>query len=341
MKKILILIFILTFSLPSKAVASDTLGSLESSSDCNQLNGWVGDPDNPNLPIDVHFYADGQWLGATTANIPREAAVCQAIGGQNCSVCSADQPQCKHAFYFTDLSRLKDGNAHQIMAYGINIDANGKPTGDNRPLNGVPKTLNCGLGDGTISKDVLGSPLTIKTESRWAGAVHSMTWRGKEFVMSVGNGQQIQVALTVNNYGQCYNPTESGSAKDYKGPTTSSKLTTFSAHDNSIETTNQMAFWLDPSINTNDSGCVMKKNPTPWDAWWPGYPFNNGVLSNFILNKKITIGYQDLSNVIVHEVKINVPSDLKIDMDRFNRTMNEKVPASERNVDTSLRYFIL
>lgn len=157
MKKILLISALIFFFLvpilflPEKTIAADTAGGLESSSDCNQLNGWTGDPDNPNLSIDVHFYADGQWLGATTANLSRgttgNKAICEALGGgQNCNICSSDDNKslCKHAFYFTDLSRLNDGNTHQIMAYGINIDANGNPTGDNRPINnGVPQTITC------------------------------------------------------------------------------------------------------------------------------------------------------------------------------------------------------
>ncbi len=149
-KNVLVLIFFLALSMPENVLAADTKGWLEGSSNCDQLNGWAGDPDNPNLPIDIHFYADGQWLGATTANLSRgtvgNKAVCEDLGGgQNCNICSSDTNQslCKHAYYFTDLSRMKDGNAHQIMAYGINIDANGNPTNDNKPLNGVPQTITC------------------------------------------------------------------------------------------------------------------------------------------------------------------------------------------------------
>ncbi len=328
--------------LPPRVLGADPVGIFDSA-DCNQITGWSVDPNYLNSPSQVAIFdggpaGTGTLLGYVTANQPRSSALCQAIGGQNCSICNSDpsQPQCAHGFVFQTPNSIKDGQTHSIYVHGMHIDNQGT----NPLLQLNPKTITCSLGDGTISKDVLGSPLTIKTQARWAGAIDSMIWKGKEFVLSVNNGQQIQVAMTVNNYGQCYNPTESGSAKDYKGPSTSSKLLSFSVNNNVIETTNQMAFWLDPSVNSTDPGCVMKKNPPFGDPWWPGYPFNENVLSNFILHKKITIGYRDLPNVIVHEAIVDIPTNLNINMTRFNQTMAQ-IPSDERNNDASLRYIIL
>ena len=104
--------------------------------DCNAFYGWARDDDNINVPIDVHFYADGVFVGGTNANTRSEAGVCGSSA--SCSVCGdgstpLDQstyPQCFHRFngFPTPLS-LKDGNNHEIRAYGININSTGAVVG--------------------------------------------------------------------------------------------------------------------------------------------------------------------------------------------------------------------
>lgn len=112
---------------------------------CNNFSGWAGDRDVPNQALEVRFYADGDinsgtLIGSTTANGEREAVVCSALGGTNCSVCPAAQPQCQHGFEFSTPQSLKDGNNHQIYAYGINAPGT---SGDNTLLSGAPQTINC------------------------------------------------------------------------------------------------------------------------------------------------------------------------------------------------------
>lgn len=338
-KRIFILIFSLVLFMPISVSAAELLGFFDSA-DCNEMTGWSVDPNYLNAPNPIGIFKDGPadtgtLLGYVTANQPRTSALCQAIGGQNCSVCDSDpsQPQCAHGFIFQTPDSLKDGQTHHVYVHGIHNNWQG-----NSPLlQSNPKTVTCGLGDGTISKDVFGSPLTIKTALKWAGAIDSMTWKGKEFVYSAENGQQIQVALTINDWGECYNPTESGSAKDFKGPTTSSRLLSFSAHDNIIESINQMAFWFDPVVNGGFSQtCFWDKNRASGYLWAGGYPLNKFVLSDFILQKKITIGYSDLSNVIEHRITVTVPDDLKINMDNFNKSNHPN-----NILSTAMRYMIL
>jgi hypothetical protein len=103
---------------------------------CSLINGWTCDPNNYSLPLNVDFYYDGpdgsggKWLGSTTANVTREAAVGAQCGGNSA-----------HGFNFTPPSSVIDGNIHSIYAYPINIDSSGNPTGNNPPLSGTPKTL--------------------------------------------------------------------------------------------------------------------------------------------------------------------------------------------------------
>ncbi|MFN5915798.1 MAG: hypothetical protein ACK48K_03520, partial [Planctomycetota bacterium] len=47
-------------------------------------------------------------------------------------------------------------------------------------------------GNKSISIQVDGDPLKITTTSRLAGAVHSIRWKGKEFIDSADHGRQLQ-----------------------------------------------------------------------------------------------------------------------------------------------------
>lgn len=128
-----------------QGAANDPSGYLGEAS-CGSINGWAGDKDDPNRPIDVHIYANGpygvgQYVAALPADGQREPAVCEILGGANCGVCPADQPQCKHGFNFTAIpDRLKDGNVHDIFVYGINLSGTG---GNTVLLGGVPKPMRC------------------------------------------------------------------------------------------------------------------------------------------------------------------------------------------------------
>ena len=49
-------------------------------------------------------------------------------------------------------------------------------------------------GDATIRAKAGPSDIVITTTNRVAGAIHSLTWNGKEFVDSADHGRQIQSA---------------------------------------------------------------------------------------------------------------------------------------------------
>lgn len=95
-------------------------GWLDSAS-CDSFNGWASDADDPNAAIDVHFYSDGAFVGAAHADGYRGD-----VGN--------------HAFSFPTPVSVKDGSAHAIDAYGINIG-----DGGNAALSGSGKSLNCAL----------------------------------------------------------------------------------------------------------------------------------------------------------------------------------------------------
>ena len=109
----------------------DPKGYLDSSS-CTTSVGWTCDANNYTFPLNVHFYYDGpagtgKFLGATVANVTREAAVGNLCGGN-----------LNHGYVFTMPSVVKDNVSHTIYAYAINT-----PSGNNPLLLGSPKTIKC------------------------------------------------------------------------------------------------------------------------------------------------------------------------------------------------------
>ena len=146
----------------------------------------------------------------------------------------------------------------------------------------------------SISKEVFNSPLKLTITPRLAGAVHSIQWQGQEFIDSHDHGRQLQSASNFDAgtpfSGETFNPTEAGSRNDAAGPTSTSKLLHLSYSTHQLQTTSQMAFWLAP--DQTSSGRPAK---------------NKSHLSNHILTKRITLGFQDWPNVIRYEATFTTP----------------------------------
>ena len=123
-------------------------GKLESA-DCSMIVGWAGDKDSTTAQIEVKLYADGpsgigKYIGTFRADQQGSAAICQKLGGSSsyCKSCPSDKAQCLHKFNITTPESLKDGKAHYIYAYGLNLKAT---KGSNKLLDGTPKVITCSL----------------------------------------------------------------------------------------------------------------------------------------------------------------------------------------------------
>ena len=107
------------------------------------------------------------------------------------------------------------------------------------------------------------SEIVITTTARVAGAIHSLTWNGREFLDSHDHGRQLQSAANFDAgtplSAETYNPTEAGSARDGTGPKSSSRLLYLRAAPAALHTVSQMAFWLAPG---EKSGVNLAKNTT-------------------------------------------------------------------------------
>lgn len=142
-------------------------------------------------------------------------------------------------------------------------------------------------GSAVIRRAVGDSEIVITTTSRLAGAIHSLTWGGREFVDSHDHGRQLQSASNLDVNGtltnECFNPTEAGSERDMAGPTSTSRLLYLSAGDRELVTATQMAFWLRPGQTSGGQAAL-----------------NTTALSNHLLEKHVRIGVDGLDHAISH-----------------------------------------
>jgi hypothetical protein len=119
-----------------------------------------------------------------------------------------------------------------------------------------------------------GAPIVAKTSSDFGGAFYSLTWKGEEFLNSSDHGRELQSASSFDGLGEGYNPTEAGAAQD--GVQSTSVVHSLVTAGNELDGETQMAFW-------------------------------RGGLSQHLLRRKVTIGFQGIPNVIQHLVTFVVP----------------------------------
>jgi len=149
-------------------------------------------------------------------------------------------------------------------------------------------------GDSVIRAKAGPTDIVITTTQRLAGAIHSLKWNGKEFIDSHDHGRQLQSASNLDLgrkfIPEVFNPTEAGSRSNGTGITSSSKLLHLTANGNELRTCIQMAFWLEPGEKSFGK---------------PAY--NDKMLSNHLVSKKVRIGYKSLPHAIEYEVTFTVP----------------------------------
>jgi hypothetical protein len=159
-------------------------------------------------------------------------------------------------------------------------------------------------GNAVIRRKAGPSEIVITTTSRVAGAIHSLTWNGKEFLDSFDRGRQLQSASNFDSgmefIPEVFNPTEAGANADGRGEMSSSKLIRIRAAASELETTTQMAFWLKP-------GEKSLGNPAR----------NDKVLSDHLLSKHVRIGVEGFPHAIAYDVTFTVPEGERHTFDQF------------------------
>jgi hypothetical protein len=153
-------------------------------------------------------------------------------------------------------------------------------------------------GNAVIRAKAGPSEIVITTTNRVAGAIHSLTWNGKEFLDSTDHGRQLQSASNLDCgqtiHDETYNPTEAGSRADGAGPTSSSKLLRIHAEGAELTTMVRMAFWLRPGERSGEHRAR-----------------NDKVLSDHLLAKRVHIGHKALPHAIEYEVTFTLPQGEK------------------------------
>jgi hypothetical protein len=147
-------------------------------------------------------------------------------------------------------------------------------------------------GNAEIRRPFDGSDIVLRTSSRVAGAIDSLTWRGTEFINSYDHGRELQSAASFNRHGECFNPTEAGSRDDGKGATSSSTLVSLKVEGARLRTRTRMAFWLAPGQQCRPGVAAA----------------NDRILSDHELDKVVTLGARGIPNVIEHDVTYRVPA---------------------------------
>ena len=154
----------------------------------------------------------------------------------------------------------------------------------------------CASGDSVIHAPAGKSEIVITTTTRLAGAIHSLTWDGKEFINSTDHGRQLQSACSFDNSptanAETFNPTEAGSRLDHVGTNSTSRLMESSAEENHLRTRTQMAFWLAPGERSE--GQLAR---------------NTNTLSDYVLTKDVRIGHERWPQALDYRVTFSVPTN--------------------------------
>jgi hypothetical protein len=152
-------------------------------------------------------------------------------------------------------------------------------------------------GDMTVAVAVRDSEIAVRTCARFAGAVCSITYRGKEHIDTRDHGRLLQSASFFDRYDECLNPTEGGAERDRFSST--SVLKSALAEGNRIWTVTDMAYWLRPNQDY-PKGCGRRTGVKR--------AINSVAISGHLLEKQLVVGLPDFHNVIEHRVTYYVPT---------------------------------
>jgi hypothetical protein len=126
-------------------------------------------------------------------------------------------------------------------------------------------------------------------------AISSLRFDSKEFINTWDHGRELQSAFQGDGYGECYNPTEAGSAGDgpFSEKSSSIVLGIEKLSQNILSASSNYAFWL--SNKSKTGACVKGISPLA--------PLPR--VSGLIANKRVTIGEFGDSKIIKFELEFN------------------------------------
>jgi len=147
-----------------------------------------------------------------------------------------------------------------------------------------------GQGRWTVRSNTNSCDLFLSCSKRTGGAVDSLVWNKKEFINNWDHGRQLQIAMTVQNYGECWNPTEAGGRSDGIDKETRTILKNITAAGNVLNTVSLPAYWVRGDDTTRiPSG---KYCPAGQES------YNSEDTHPYEFRKNVTIGCFSLDNCI-------------------------------------------
>jgi hypothetical protein len=147
----------------------------------------------------------------------------------------------------------------------------------------------------TVANDII----SVSSSDRTAGAIDSIVWNGRELVNSFDHGRQVQLALSVNGWGECYNPTEAGGGFDESKGSSTSQLLGVRATGSNLATTSQPAFWMLPGVRHPfpSPDCTVARNTS--------------ARSNYRFSKDVQVGVAGIRQAIQFLSSVYVPDDVR------------------------------
>ena len=136
--------------------------------------------------------------------------------------------------------------------------------------------------------------IDLRSSTRMAGGIDHLGWNGVEFINAWDHGRELQVAWSADGFGECYNPTECGSAQDGAGATSSTIPHLFWTSGDTLASEVQPAFWNAPGIV---GSCGMVTH-------------NTTVAASHVLNKHVQVGFGGIQHVVQFLVQLTIPEDL-------------------------------
>lgn len=160
--------------------------------------------------------------------------------------------------------------------------------------------------DASISSSAAGGTIVLTASGgRFAGAISSLTYRSVQYINIADHGRQMQSAIQLDGWGECYNPNEAGSVNDGTKTTSTSKLLAISSANNVLITQTQPAFWMayqqqygkpcNPNLPAPNNTVSVSQNTTD--------------LSNFTLQRTSSFYGPLIPNLIDVNVSWTVPEN--------------------------------
>lgn len=280
------------------AQASWSPGHVDSIDASGLVQGWSVDPGRTNRSVTLHFYVggpagQGQLVGSTVAN------------GARPDVNRALNVQGQHGFQFRIPPRSVSQNT-RVYVYALGVGGrNPQLHGVKQIAAGAPQAPNPSptpspappVSTGPLGDLVLrGKEITIGTTRSHGASVTRLDWNGKQFINNHDHGRQLQIAWTVDRWGEALNPTEAGSRSDGAGNTSTTQVLAGTVRGKTLETSVHPSYWLQPGQSSHHLLPGGQKDVAR----------NTTLRSADILEKKIIVDYQNDPHLIRWETTIKL-----------------------------------